>query len=124
MIKFLTVSQVIQIHDRQLEEFGGLPGYRDSGIIESIITRVQNRHDYEGTRDLFELAAMYLLAIARGHGFNDANKRTAAMTAYLFLAMNNVRIRLPLPFADFVAEAAQGLHSVDAIAAELRNLRV
>ncbi len=37
MIKFLTVEQVIEIHDVFLEDYGGLPGIRDKGLLISAI---------------------------------------------------------------------------------------
>ncbi|AHF77891.1 Death on curing protein [Sodalis praecaptivus] len=122
MIFFLTVEQVIAIHDRQLEEFGGLSGYRDIGLVEGMVARVENLHVYDQKNDPFELAAALLLAIARGHGFNDANKRTAIASAMIFLEMNGVTIT-PVPgLADYVVEAAQGIHDVLSVAAELRKL--
>lgn len=121
MIYFLTVQQVIQIHDDQLARFGGLEGFRDFGLVEGMVARVENLHHYTGEEDLFMLAAAYLLAVSRGHGFNDANKRTATASAMVFLAMNDVAIEPELAFADFVVEAAQGLHDDVTVAAELRK---
>lgn len=122
MIFFLTVEQIIDIHDCQLEEHGGLAGYRDRGAIDSMVARVENLYAYEGETDLFILAAAYLLATARGHVSNDANKRAALLSALVFLEMNGISITTPVSFADYVAEAAQGLHNVDSVANELRKL--
>ncbi|HHZ3281396.1 TPA: type II toxin-antitoxin system death-on-curing family toxin [Escherichia coli] len=51
-----------------------------------------NMHHYEGVTDIIDLAAVYLVAIARGHIFNDANKRTALFVAQVFLKRNGVHI--------------------------------
>ncbi|OFC62680.1 type II toxin-antitoxin system death-on-curing family toxin [Candidatus Erwinia dacicola] len=122
MIFFLSVEQVIAIHDCQLESYGGLAGYRDIGLVEGMVARVENLHAYQGESDLFVLAASLLLSIARGHGFNDANKRTSVASAMVFLDMNSAPI-IPIEgFADFVVEAAQGIHDVHTVAQELKRL--
>ncbi|MDT7128818.1 type II toxin-antitoxin system death-on-curing family toxin [Citrobacter braakii] len=122
MITFLSAERVIQIHDYQLAEHGGLPGYRDFGAISSIVARVENTHLYNGVEDLFSLASNYLIAISRGHGFNDANKRTALLSALVFLELNNITVQTPVSFADFVAEVAQGIHETEVVAEALKHL--
>jgi len=122
MIFFLNPEQVIRIHDAQLQEHGGLAGYRDRGAVESIVARISNFHFYEGESDLFVLAAAYLQAISRGHGFSDANKRTALLASLVFLEMNGLSLCAPVNFADYVAEVARGIHDIPAIAEELRKL--
>lgn len=42
-----------------------------------------------GDPDAAELAAAYAFGLARNHGFVDGNKRTAWVTARVFLADNN-----------------------------------
>ncbi|CHW64115.1 death on curing protein [Salmonella enterica subsp. enterica serovar Typhi] len=64
----------------------------DPGRAEAIIGRVQARVAYEEITDLFEVSATYLVATARGHIFNDANKRTALNSALLFLRRNGVQV--------------------------------
>lgn len=122
MIFFLTVEQVIAIHDYQLEMYGGLPGYRDISVVEGMVARVENLHTYQNENDLHMLAASLLLSIARGHGFNDANKRTSAAAAMVFLDMNGASMTPSENFADFVVMAAQGLYDVHAVAEKLKEL--
>ncbi|AOR63334.1 type II toxin-antitoxin system death-on-curing family toxin [Pectobacterium wasabiae] len=122
MIFFLTVEQVIAIHDCQLEIYGGLAGFRDIGLVEGMVARVENLHTYQDENDLYVLAASLLLSIARGHGFNDANKRTSAASAMVFLDMNGASITPSEDFADFVVMAAQGLHDVHSVAEKLKKL--
>jgi death-on-curing protein len=47
---------VIAFHDEQLREFGGPPGLRDPGMLESALGRPQNQWSY-GETDLAALAA-------------------------------------------------------------------
>lgn len=75
------------MHDQQLAEHGGAPGLRDEGLLESALARANNLHAY-GETDLCTLAAAYAVGIARNHPFVDGNKRTAFLTAYVFLRLN------------------------------------
>jgi len=48
----------LQFHERSIAEFGGAPGVRDLGAIESALNRPKNLPAY-GTPDLFDMAAAY-----------------------------------------------------------------
>jgi death-on-curing protein len=76
---------VYAIHDRQMDEHGGLDGVRNKGAIESALARQQNLDVYTEP-DAAALASAYALGLVRNHGFADGNKRTAWITARLFLA--------------------------------------
>jgi death on curing protein len=83
----LNAQYVINVHDGILAAEGGLPGYAQAGIggVDAILTRVENHAHYAGLTDVFGVAAMYAVAIARGHVFNDGNKRTAMVCALTYL---------------------------------------
>src|SRR3546814_14842573 len=82
---------ILAIHDRQLAEHGGGSGIRDAGLLESALARPINRWNY-GADDLTDLAAAYAYGIARNNPFVDGNKRTAWVTARLFLALNQIEL--------------------------------
>jgi death-on-curing protein len=82
---------VYAIHDRQLDEHGGLDGVRDKGAIESALSKPQSLVAYSKP-DVAALAASYAFGLARNHGFADGNKRTAWIVARLFLADNGFRL--------------------------------
>ena len=90
-MKHLTALQVIVCHDENVRRYGGLPGIVDAARIEALLARVRNHERYEGVTDVFELAALYCVAIARGHAFLDGNKRTALNCTWAFLKMNGVK---------------------------------
>jgi death-on-curing protein len=75
------------MHDQQLAEHGGAAGLRDEGLLDSALARAQHLHAY-GETDLCTLAAAYAGGICRNHPFIDGNKRTAFLTAYVFLRIN------------------------------------
>ena len=86
---WLSPELVIAIHDEQLAEFGGAPGLRDAGALESALARPLNRYHY-GNTDLASLAAAYGFGLSRNHAFVDGNKRTALLANVTFLGLNEV----------------------------------
>ena len=87
----LTVQMVIDIHDSVLNE-GELAGLALDKSLEGALARVDNRLAYGMIEDAYDLAAAYAIAIAQGHCFNDANKRTAFRAMDVVLAFNGVQI--------------------------------
>jgi len=83
---------VLAVHEEQLAVHGGLPGVRDRGVLESALARARNLAAYENCDDLATLAAAYVFGIAKNHGFIDGNKRTALVTADLFLMLNGYEL--------------------------------
>lgn len=84
-------TAIRQIHRQQLEQFGGLTGIRDEGMLESALSKPLNLWLY-GSPTLFDLAASYAYGIAMNHPFVDGNKRTAFVASALFLALNGIRL--------------------------------
>ena len=95
---WLSPELVIAIHDEQLAEFGGAPGLRDAGALESAIGRPLNRYHY-GNTELAVLAAAYGFGLSRNHAFVDGNKRTAFLAIVTFLGLNGVDFDVPEPEA-------------------------
>lgn len=89
----LTAEQVLFLHDRLVEETGGLHGVRDLGGLESALARPQAA--FGGTEfypDLMTKAAVLMDGLIRNHPFIDGNKRTGIVTAALFLQVNGYRL--------------------------------
>jgi death-on-curing protein len=78
---------VLVLHEQSLVQFGGTAGIRDEGLFDSALGRPQNLFAY-GKPTISELAASYAFGLARNHPFLDGNKRTAFITAVLFLEIN------------------------------------
>lgn len=87
-INFLEPLQVIEIQSSTLPNSGD--PHLDK--LEGALYRVHCLHFYENCNDIFILAAQYLIAIAKAHAFNDANKRTAFQSASIFLLMNGYEL--------------------------------
>lgn len=78
---------VMGIHSKSLMAFGGGEGVRDEGLLESALAPPENLSAYENPT-VFDLAAAYAFGVIRNHPFVDGNKRTAFLTATLFLDLN------------------------------------
>ncbi len=85
----LEVSQVIALHDYLI---GKHEIQAKNKSLEAVLERVHNRVQYGFIADIFDLAACYATFIAKGHYFNDANKRTAAAALFFVLNVNEVAI--------------------------------
>jgi len=88
MTDYLTVVEVLAIHDDQIERYGGASGVRDGGLLEAAIFRPQTGY----YADLIEEAAALWESLSQNHPFIDGNKRTAFAAMYTFLAINEVRL--------------------------------
>ena len=85
---------VLATQEDLLVQFGGLPGIRDPGLLDSALHRPLQLFEY-GAPDLFDLAAAYAYGIARNHPFLDGNKRIAFMAAYVILGINGHELNMP-----------------------------
>lgn len=107
---FLSYDDVVAIHQDQTARYGGSPGIRDLGLLQSALA--QPRVTFEGQflhANLFEMASAYLFHLVKNHPFMDANKRTGAVAALVFLELNGVEIESSeAEFEELVLEAAQG----------------
>ncbi len=92
---FLPIESGVLIHQRSLQEFGGLGGIRSEAGLQSSVFQPQQQFYYaEGGTDPFDLAACYAFHIAQSQAFLDGNKRTGIGMALTFLEMNGVSTTL------------------------------
>lgn len=90
---YLSVEQVLFLHDRLIEETGGEHGVRDLGGLESALARPQAAFgDTEFYSDIFTKAAVLMDGLTRNHAFIDGNKRISISTAIMFLQINGYRL--------------------------------
>ena len=120
---FLTLGEVIEIHRDQIERYGGDPGLRDLGLLQSAMAMAAAGFGgrYLHT-DLFEMAAAYLFHIAQNHPFIDGNKRTGAVASLVFLSLNDVELEAnEEEFERIVLGVAQGKIEKAAVAEFFRK---
>lgn len=122
--EFLTVDDVLGLHERQLERHGGLAGVRDPGLLESAV--MQPRASFGGDflqEDLYAMAAAYLFHIVKNHPFLDGNKRSGYVAALTFLVLNNVPMPAAVPeLYDATMAVAEGRLDKPGLAEILRRL--
>lgn len=95
-IDFLSLDDVLFAHLDQIQRYGGDPGVRDGGLLESAIAQPQATVGGQWLHAFpFEMAAAYLYHLVQNHPFVDGNKRTGAVAALLFLDLNGVEITAP-----------------------------
>ncbi len=121
-IRFISAEEVIAFHDRIMNVTPGVKGMPDPGRAQALIHRVLNQHISEDVDAVFKLAAIHLLAISRGHIFNDGNKRTALFTTLLFLRRNGIEIPGNEAMVDLTVEVAKGNVSVESIVNFFKSL--
>ena len=86
---FLTIEQVIFVHEQQIEEYRGSHGIRHFALLESAVIHPQMTFSgRELYPDLFDKASALLHGLVFNHAFVDGNKRTAIASTLVFLELN------------------------------------
>lgn len=90
---YLSVEQILLLHETGIEMFGGSAGLRDRGALESAVARPTMTF---GGEDLYpdeaSKAAALLHSLVMNHAFVDGNKRVGIAAAELFLRLNGYRL--------------------------------
>ena len=84
MKKYLSVNEVVVIHEYLISEFGGSKGLRDIGSLESALARPRIGH----YKNIHEESAALMESLAINHPFIDGNKRIAFFSTDIFLRLN------------------------------------
>lgn len=92
-IQYIPEELVLSIHADLLQRYGGRPGLRDRGLLESALA--QPRMTVGGKevhKTLFEKTAAYGYHVCNNHPFIDGNKRVAFVVMDVFLQKNGWEI--------------------------------
>jgi len=90
VVQFLSLDEAIAIHVRLIEKFGGSPGLRDKGLLESALYRPQTGY----YADLAQMAAALFESLISNHAFVDGNKRAAFFLCDVFLRLNGWKLKM------------------------------
>ena len=120
---FLTLDEVLALHEDQIQRYGGSSAVRDIGPLESALGSAAATFDGVFLHTtLFEMAAALLYGICRNHPFVDGTERTAVAAALTFLEMNGATIDAGEDeFYDLVIGVAEGRVSKSAVAVFLHD---
>ncbi len=87
--RFLTLQEVLTLHETAIDEHGGSHGIRDAGLLESALAMPRQGFGDQYAHEFpFGMAAAYAYHICKNHPFVDGNKRTAFAAMVVFLRMN------------------------------------
>lgn len=91
MIRFLSETIVLAIHDDQVRLYGGVYGVRAEARLDSALHMPQAQFGGEFLHPtIFHMAAAYGFHLCQNHPFIDGNKRTTGMVMFTFLRLNGL----------------------------------
>ena len=89
-VQFLSLDEVIVIHERLIKKFGGTQSVRDKGLLESALFRPPTGY----YTDLAQMAAALFESLISNHAFVDGNKRAAFFVSDIFLRLNGWKLKV------------------------------
>jgi death-on-curing protein len=92
-LRYLTLTEVLDLHGRVVEAAGGAAPLRDLGALQSAVA--QPRTSFEGAElypTLEEKATALMFSLVQNHPFVDGNKRVGHAAAESFLMLNGFEI--------------------------------
>jgi death-on-curing protein len=115
----LTVELVLELHRLSLEQFGGMEGIRDVGLLESAVNApFSGIGDMDFYPDGIDKAAVLVRGLVQNHPFFDGNKRTGYFALRYFLETNGYTITATedekYDFVVAIASSQMGVSDIDA----------
>lgn len=98
---------VIAVHDEILKQtlVGRVGVHLDR--LESVLGRISQQIYYNQIDNIFEIAAWYGIALAKGHAFVDGNKRTALAVMLTFLEIQGIDIQYNSGLDDLMVDIVE-----------------
>jgi death on curing protein len=94
MIRYLTLEEVLVLHERLIDQSGGTHGVRDQNGLESAIGQPMMAF---GGQDLYqttaEKGAALAFSLVMNHPFVDGNKRVGHAAMETFLVLNGHEVK-------------------------------
>jgi death on curing protein len=119
MTLYITSIEVMVMHRTLIDRYGGSPGLRDAGALESALFRPQSGY----YADVVAEAAALFESLAMNHPFIDGNKRVAFACVDVFLRINGYRLeaRSAAVLRWMIGHLEKGTFRMDAIEPWLRK---
>ena len=89
----LTVEEIIEAHNRLIQNTGGLKGIRVRTLLESAVLNIMS--SFDGTElypTIEEKAARLAYSLVKNHSFLDGNKRIGMLAMLLTLNLNHIKL--------------------------------
>lgn len=91
---YLTVEEIILLHEKIIKSSGGTYELRDRGLLESAVNGVLASFDnIELYPTIEEKAARYAYALTNNHAFVDGNKRIGILVMIITLKLNDMSLQ-------------------------------
>ena len=88
-MRYLSISEVLELHERLISSSGGPTGIRDLGALESAVNQPYVTFDQQDLYpDLVSKAAAICFSLVMNHPFLDGNKRVGHAALETFLVLN------------------------------------
>jgi death-on-curing protein len=100
---FPTLEEVLYFHEVQIALYGGSPGVRDLGLVESALFGAQQTFDgIDLYPNFHEKAAALWHGFVCNHAFVDGNKRIGLMVSHVFLLTNGYALEFTSQQAEMI----------------------
>ena len=109
-MRYLTLSEVLELHRRVIEQSGGADGVRDLAGVESAVVQPQMTcGGDELYPTLIDKAAALCFSLVMNHPFVDGNKRIGHAAMETFLVLNGQELNADIDNAEsFFLKLAAG----------------
>ncbi len=121
-MRYLTLSEILVLYRRIVEQSGGSVGIRDLGALESAVAQprmiFENQELYPTVVDKAAALAFFLI---QNHPFLDGNKRTGHAAMETFLVLNGFEINATIDEQEqIMLQVASGHRGRDQLTVWLR----
>jgi death-on-curing protein len=122
-VRHLTLGEIVVLHDRLIQAWGGAPGIRDLGALESATAPPRMTFGGEDLYpDLPAKAAALAFSLINNHPFVDGNKRIGHAALETLLVLNGFELDAGVDEAEAVVlEVASGWRNRDELLAWVRS---
>jgi death-on-curing protein len=109
-INFLSLEDVMEIHQDQMARTGQNPALRSKGLLRACLSVPSNKIGGRfAHQDVFEMAAAYLFHMLDQKPFMHGNKRVAALCCIYFLYLHEIELNCPEEqYVQMVAQVSLG----------------
>ena len=100
-MRFLSLTEVLELHHMVLAQTGGSPGIRDLGMLQSALAQPQMT--FAGAElypTLEEKGAALCFSLVSNHPFVDGNKRVGHAAMETFLVLNGWELQVTVDLAE------------------------
>jgi death-on-curing protein len=92
-MRYLSLVEILELHEATITSTGGARGIRDVGALESVVNQPRLTFDQVDLYpDLVSKAAALCFSLVMNHPFIDGNKRTGHAAMETFLILNGSEI--------------------------------